>query len=244
MTHEVVEGTPFALDLSIGSEPFPYPREFRWTRNGVLIGNSSAAYLGYPGIVLHNVSRLDGGIYSLSAFNYRLDEPSIEIGRATGTFELDVLCKSHENVPIHRCSSIPCNVNFMSREIMVSKLVIVIIILIQLINGLIIAAVTDGPDIIRGPSDIVKVQGDDAVLVCGRELSSNPPAMVVWSDNNGNSVDPRSTRILLTSSQGFVSLSVTSIAEGDSGEWTCIIQVENVRTVQYSITLTVLGKIQ
>ena len=96
LTHRVVEGKQnFTINLSIGSEPFPYPRKFQWTRNGVLIQNSSAAILGYPGITLHNVSRADGGVYSLSAFNYRLDEPSIEIGRATGTFELDVQCKPH-----------------------------------------------------------------------------------------------------------------------------------------------------
>ena len=68
--------------------------------------------------------------------------------------------------------------------------------------------------------------------------------MVVWSDNNGDFVDAGSTRVLLTNSQGFVSLTLNSVAEEDAGEWMCTIEVENVHTIQYSITLTVLGKIE
>lgn len=95
LIREVVEGRGFALDLSIGRDPFPYPRDFQWTRNGgVLLRNASRVTWGYPSVVIHNVSRTDRGQYSLSAINYRLDNPNEEIGRETGSFQLNVLCES------------------------------------------------------------------------------------------------------------------------------------------------------
>lgn len=92
---EVVEGRGFSLDLSRGRDPFPYPRDFQWTRNdGAPLRNASRVSWGYPSVVIRNVSRTDRGQYSLSAINYRLDNPSEEIGRETGSFQLDVLCES------------------------------------------------------------------------------------------------------------------------------------------------------
>lgn len=94
LIREVVEGRSFSLDLSVSHDPFPYPREFQWTRNdGTLLRNASGVVWGYPGVTLRNVSRTDGGLYSLSAVNYRLDNPSEEIGRASGSFQLNVLCE-------------------------------------------------------------------------------------------------------------------------------------------------------
>ena len=93
MVREVVEGTSLSLDLRTGRDPFPYPQEFQWTRNSDVLSNSSQALWGYPGVALRDVSRTDSGLYSLSATNYRLDNPSEEIGRSTGSFQLNVLCK-------------------------------------------------------------------------------------------------------------------------------------------------------
>lgn len=90
-----VERTAFSLNLSTGEEPFPYPRQFQWTKDNVMLGNSSGVALGYPGLVLHDVSRADSGQYSLSAATFRLDNPSEELASATGSFQLNVLCKFH-----------------------------------------------------------------------------------------------------------------------------------------------------
>lgn len=98
LTREAVEGTSFSITLSDVPEEFPYPTEFQWTRNSIPITNSSSVMLGYPGAVFLKVSRRDSGLYSLSATNYHLDNPTVEIGRGIGTFQLNVLCKSYTTV--------------------------------------------------------------------------------------------------------------------------------------------------
>lgn len=93
LMREVVEGRAFSLEISSGPEPYPYPRDFQWTKDGVPLRNSSRVTWNYPSVVFRNVSRTDSGRYALNAVNYRLDNPSEEIGRARGTFQLNVLCE-------------------------------------------------------------------------------------------------------------------------------------------------------
>lgn len=83
------------MDLSSEIEAFPYPTRFQWWKNGVEISNTSTTALGYPRAEFETVSRDDAGLYSLTASNYNLDDPSQEIGERTGCFELVVFCKSH-----------------------------------------------------------------------------------------------------------------------------------------------------
>lgn len=106
----------------------------------------------------------------------------------------------------------------------------------------IVIIAADGPDIVRGPTEVVRVEGGEAVLVCGENLRSNPQASVVWSNNLGNTVDSGSARISATSSPASISLSLNDLDEGDSGNWTCRLVVENVGSLLVSITLTVIGK--
>lgn len=100
----------------------------------------------------------------------------------------------------------------------------------------------DGPDIVRGPTGVVGIQGGEALLLCGRYLRSNPLASVVWSDNEGNTVDSDNTRASIATSPASVSLMLRNLAEGDAGNWTCVISVEEVGTVVVSITLIVVGE--
>lgn len=94
LVHEVLEGTTASVDiLSSDPEAFPFPTDFQWRKDGMLISNSSTVLLGFPSVTFLNVSRPDSGDYSLDAINYHLDNPSEEIGRGTGGFHLNVLCK-------------------------------------------------------------------------------------------------------------------------------------------------------
>ena len=106
LIREAVEGSEFSLDLSTGPSPFPYPKEFQWSRNGVPLRNSSGIMWGYPGVTLGNVSRSDAGLYSLSATNYWLDDPSREIGSAVGSFQLSVLCESYINSHVNKLNQL------------------------------------------------------------------------------------------------------------------------------------------
>lgn len=101
---------------------------------------------------------------------------------------------------------------------------------------------TDGPDIIRGPTGVVGIHGGEAMLLCGTQLRSNPQASVVWSDNEGNSVDSDNTRTSITSGPESVSLLLRDLAEGDAGNWTCAISVDGVGTLVVSITVVVVGE--
>ena len=90
---EVVEGDPYLINLSSGPEAFPFPTEYQWRKNGEAISNTSTLTLGYPTAHFLNVSRTESGLYSLDAVNHQLDDPSDEIGRGNGSFQLHVLCK-------------------------------------------------------------------------------------------------------------------------------------------------------
>lgn len=100
----------------------------------------------------------------------------------------------------------------------------------------------DGPDVARGPSRVTGRLGDEAELLCGRDLRSNPPATVRWSDSEGNIVDPDSRRASFVNGPTSISLLVRNLTEKDAGNWTCEISVEGVRTVLVSITLIVVGE--
>lgn len=89
---------------------------------------------------------------------------------------------------------------------------------------------------------MVNIEGGDAVLLCGRNLRSNPPASIVWSDNRGNTVDSSNSRVSISNSPESVSLSLRNLVEGDAGNWTCTIAVEGVGIVLVPIALTVVGE--
>ena len=89
---------------------------------------------------------------------------------------------------------------------------------------------------------MVNALGSDVTLLCGTRLASNPPAIIRWTDNNGNSLTSSSTRVVLENGPSSVSLTVKKVTEVDAGEWNCILEVSNVRTLQIPISLIVVGK--
>ena len=103
LIREVVEGSAIQVDLSSGLEAFPFPAEFQWKKNDLPLDNTSLTLLGYPTAEFRTVSQTDSGLYTLTATNYNLDNPSEVIGGGTGSFQLEVFCKSISNLwePVH-----------------------------------------------------------------------------------------------------------------------------------------------
>jgi hypothetical protein len=90
----VTVGDSLFLNLSIGLDALPYPRIFLWSKtDGTQPTNSSRAMWGYPTVSLNSVSPEDHGEYTLNAINYRFDDPNVEVGRASASFQLEVLCE-------------------------------------------------------------------------------------------------------------------------------------------------------
>ena len=85
----VVERTPGTIDLQQAPDAFPFPQQFSWTAN-----NNSRVAFGYPSVTFLLPIRGDTGTYTLTATNYRLDNTSVVVGTDTGSFTLDVQCKS------------------------------------------------------------------------------------------------------------------------------------------------------
>ena len=85
----VVEGNPGTINLQQAPDAFPFPQQFSWTAN-----NNSRVAFGYPSVTFLPFIRGDAGTYTLTATNYRLDNTSVVVGTDTGSFTLDVQCKS------------------------------------------------------------------------------------------------------------------------------------------------------
>ena len=90
----VVEGTTGTVSLNKTTDVFPYPQEFGWTVDESPANNNSRVTFGYPSVTFQPYIREDAGVYTLTATNYRLDDNSVVVGTDTGSFTLDVQCKS------------------------------------------------------------------------------------------------------------------------------------------------------
>ena len=86
------------------------------------------------------------------------------------------------------------------------------------------------------------IEGGEVELLCGRNLTSNPQANIMWSNNRGTPVNPADSTISIANGPTSVSLFIQNLSRRDSGDWSCSVSVEGVRTVLVSITLTVIGK--
>ena len=89
-----VEGSTNTVNLGQTPDAFPFPRQFSWTVNGSPARINSRVTFGYPNITFQQFERGDGGTYNLTATNYRLDNTNVIVGMDTGSFTLDVQCKS------------------------------------------------------------------------------------------------------------------------------------------------------
>ena len=84
----VEDQSAITVNLSKGLAPFPQP-SFNWTKDGLLF---SSPALTYSSVTFDMITRLDAGIYNVSATNFVLDSMQ-QVGSDTGSFYLDVLCK-------------------------------------------------------------------------------------------------------------------------------------------------------
>ena len=93
LTVVAVEGSTSTVSLSQTPDAFPFPQQFSWTVNRSPARNNSRSF-GYPSVTFQSLNRGDTGAYTLTATNYRLDDTSVVVGMDTGSFILDVQCKS------------------------------------------------------------------------------------------------------------------------------------------------------
>ena len=89
------EGDVASVDLSNSTQPeaFPLPagEQVTWTMGGSVVTSDGRVTYGYPAVMFDAVERDDAGDYTLTASNTRSD--GSEIGRAIGSFTLDVYCE-------------------------------------------------------------------------------------------------------------------------------------------------------
>ena len=82
------------VDIRLDPEPFPLDTlSFSWTREDQPLTGGSGLTLAYSSVTFPTIRRSDAGVYSVSAFNHIIGDPSQQIGNDTGSFTLDVICK-------------------------------------------------------------------------------------------------------------------------------------------------------
>ena len=61
-------------------------------------------------------------------------------------------------------------------------------------------------------------------LVCGRDLKSNPSAIIRWTSPNREHVTS-SERFIMNSGPEEISLEIANVGKDDNGTWTCTVEV-------------------
>lgn len=91
---KIAEGDAnISVDLSMSYEAFPTP-DFQWSKDGVDVSSMADVSYTYPRVLFQtSIDRSASGNYSLTAVNYKQNSSQLEVGRDTGNFILDVLCK-------------------------------------------------------------------------------------------------------------------------------------------------------
>ena len=83
------------VDVRLDPEPFPLDTlSFSWIKDNQSLTGDSGLTLAYSSITFTIIRRSDAGVYSVSASNHIIGDPSQQIGDDTaGSFTLDVICK-------------------------------------------------------------------------------------------------------------------------------------------------------
>ena len=97
--------------------------------------------------------------------------------------------------------------------------------------------------------------GDEAELVCGKNLESNPQAKVTWTRPDGITVTDSGEEYSVISGPEKVGLSIMNVRKTDNGTWRCTVDVSSdegyenchdptklIRRVERSIQVIVVGK--
>ena len=125
-----------------------------------------------------------------------------QVGNSTGSFYLDVICKTIIIVP----------------DLYSSDLYYIAI------------SLADGPSLAFGPSQYYVLLGDSASLVCGTGLDSNPQATITWTAPDGTIIMD-STRFNIENGPDIVRLNLSHTLLGDSGMWRCDIRTESEQDI-------------
>lgn len=89
---------------------------------------------------------------------------------------------------------------------------------------------TDGPDITAEGVGYSVPEGGEVTLVCGRGLSSNPPAEISWFNPSGSLI----SRDTPSSEEEVVSLRLPAVRANDSGVWRCELRVRDPEVVMFN----------
>jgi hypothetical protein len=118
--------------------------------------------------------------------------------------------------------------------------------------------VADPPSFItEGPTHHYVLLGDNASLVCGRGLDSNPQATITWTDPDGTTIVDNS-RYDLDNGPEVIQLNITNTVLSDAGIWRCDVVVTSeahkldgrrltpqntvIGSINATIQLTVIGE--
>ena len=82
-----------SINLLLYPESFPKPSLFEWLREGQPLRKNGITTT-YSSVTFGSVVRSDSGNYAVSATNFVLDNATQPVGSDSGSFNLDVLCKS------------------------------------------------------------------------------------------------------------------------------------------------------
>ena len=83
-------------------------------------------------------------------------------------------------------------------------------------------------------------------LVCGYNLVSHPPAIISWSDPQGNPVE-RSSFYTLENEPREVRLNISNATKENNGTWKCNVTVNysnaSTNTIEFNVSLMVIGEL-
>ena len=184
------------VNISVRLAAFPEPA-FQWSKDGQPLSGSRPV-LTYDSVTFDNAMRSDAGNYTVVVTNYVLNSTTEQVGNDTGSFSLDVLCKS---------------------QLAVTILFLYLIILWK--NNYV-----DGPMLIPGPLRHYVLLNESLTLVCGTSLESNPQATITWTAPDGTMI-MASSRHSLENGPEVVRLNFTHTLPSDAGMWRCDIRTES-----------------
>lgn len=114
---------------------------------------------------------------------------------------------------------------------------------------------SDGPSMTKGRERYSVLEGNSTALVCGRNVSSNPPATVIWTNPQNESFEKSDDRLIITNGRDIV-LNISKARREDNGTWTCYVNVvvdelshicgsENgsSRSLSHAVTVIVVSKL-
>lgn len=109
---------------------------------------------------------------------------------------------------------------------------------------------SDGPELTEADKTYSALKGESVNLICGRDLKSNPSAIIRWTNPKGEPV----TSSERNNGPEEVSLEIADVGRDDNGAWTCTVEVprnnslycnfEQERVKELQLQLIVVSKLR